>query len=78
MAFPSVFTVETVPSSTASVMVGPGEQKERQAGEREDRLRWHSERETDKRLTTRSGKIPSSGTEAGKVWETENSTISEM
>lgn len=36
------------------------------------------EKGRDKRLRTRSGKTPSRGTEAGKVWETENPTISEM
>jgi hypothetical protein len=42
-------------------MAGQGEQKERQTGEREARLRWLSERETDKRLTTRYGNTPAVG-----------------
>ena len=43
------------------MMAGQGEQKERQTGEREARLRWLSERETDKRLTTRYGNTPAVG-----------------
>lgn len=77
LEFCSVFTSGDSSLSAASVMAGCENKRRGRQGRGRTGCMGHSEMETDKRLR-KSGKTPSSGTEAGKVWETENSTISEM